>query len=138
MKKSVGVLLILFLLLPTGCKHLSDSVPPGAFAFTSYDTSGTTVAKGWMSITAPDSSTISGEWHFDAIGEPARIGPQIGDGKLVGGLNGQKIWIELHPEVRNNNLQLNGVLSGDRLSGQWTWISNEGMANQGTFQAIRK
>ncbi len=85
-----------------------------------------------------DSTTVSGEWHFDAIGSPQKIGPQTGDGKLIGGINGEKIWIELNPGVRNNNLQLNGLLSQSRIDGQWTWINYEGMANQGAFHAVRK
>jgi len=27
---------------------------------------------------------ISGEWHFDKIGSPKNIGPQVGDGILIG------------------------------------------------------
>ena len=94
-----------------GCKRAStDSIPNGAYAYGSYD----------------------------SIGSPQKIGPQTGDGKLVGGINGEKVWIELNPEVRNNNLQLNGTLAMGRLSGQWTWITYNGMANQGSFKAVRK
>ena len=85
-----------------------------------------------------DATRISGEWHFDPIGNPQKIGPHTGDGKLVGGINGEKVWIELNPEVRNNNLQLNGILVQGRVDGQWTWMNYDGIANQGMFQAVRK
>ena len=93
---------------------------------------------GWLTIIVSDSTNISGEWHLDPIGSPQKIGPQVGDGKLVGGINGVKVWIELNPKVRNNNLQLNGILAQGRLEGQWTWISNDGIANYGAFSAVKK
>ncbi len=135
-----------FLLIPlltlglwTGCKRSSgDAIPPGAYAYTSYDTGGTVIVRGWFTAVISDSTKVTGEWHFEPVGNPQRIGPQTGDGKLVGGVNGKKIWIELNPDVRNNNLQLNGTLVSEKLSGQWTWISYDGMANQGAFDAVRK
>lgn len=123
----------------SGCKRTSgDEVPPGAYAYTSYDSGGTALVHGWFKAIISDSSKISGEWHFEPIGDPPRVGPQTGDGRLVGGVDGDKVWIELNPDVRNNNLQLNGRLVTGRLSGQWTWISYDGMANEGTFQAVKK
>jgi len=121
-----------------GCRPTSDSVPKGAYAYTSYDSSGASLARGWFTIVVSDSTSISGEWHFDPIGSPEKIGPQTGNGKLVGGIDGQKIWIELHPEVRNNNLQLNGILVNDRVDGQWTWLKYDGIGNQGVFHAVKK
>ena len=122
-----------------GCKRVSnDSIPDGAYAYGSYDSSGTALVRGWFTIIVSDSTAISGEWHFEPIGNPQRIGPQTGDGSLVGGINGEKFWIELNPKFRNNNLQLNGTLAMGRLSGQWTWIRYDGIANQGTFKAVRK
>ncbi|HTY09547.1 MAG TPA: hypothetical protein VMF88_00620 [Bacteroidota bacterium] len=140
---SLRFVLVFFLLMMALCdcgcnRPSSDSVPPGAYAYTSYDTGGTVLVRGWLKFAVADSTSLSGEWHFAPVGTPERIGPQTGDGNLVGGVNGEKIWIELNPKVRNNNLQLNGTLAKGRLAGQWTWISNDGMANQGTFSAEQK
>ena len=122
-----------------GCKQTSsETIPGGAYAYTSYDSGGVALVSGWCSISVSDSTAISGEWHFKPIGSPQRIGPQTGDGKLVGGINNDQVWIELNPQVRNNNLQLNGTLALGRFAGQWTWISYNGITNQGTFQAVRK
>jgi hypothetical protein len=137
LKHGYVVLTLLAAVFIFGCKRSSESVPRGAYAYKSYDSSGSALVNGWLTIVTADSATVSGEWHFDAIGTPERIGPQTGDGKLVGGINGAKVWIELNPSVRNNNLQLNGTLVRDRLSGQWTWISYDGIRNQGTFEAVR-
>ncbi len=125
-------------LLWPGCKRASDSIPKGAFAYTSFDSSGTAVANGWFTMNVADSATVSGEWHFAPIGDPLRIGPQTGEGELVGGINSGKVWMELNHKVRNNNLQLNGILAEGRINGQWTWINYEGIANQGTFSAVRR
>jgi hypothetical protein len=134
---------VFFLLLTTvlwvGCKRASsDSIPAGAYAYTSYDSSGAVLVRGWLTIIISDSTTISGEWHLKPIGDSQRIGPQTGDGNLVGGINGAKVWIELNPKVRNNNLQLNGTLTPSKLAGQWSWISYDGVGNQGAFEAVRK
>ena len=139
MKYICIVLSLLTSLLWPGCKQsASDSVPADAYAYTSYDSSGTALVRGWFTLNTSDSTTISGEWHLEPIGDPQRIGPQTGDGKLVGGIEGAKVWIELNPKVSNNNLQLNGTLSSGRLIGQWNWIRYDGMANQGTFKAVKK
>ena len=122
-----------------GCKVSStETPPPGAYAYTSYDSSNVPIVSGWFTLINSDSAHVTGEWHLKATGGALRIGPQSGDGKLVGGTNGDRLWIELNPQVRNNNLQLNGVFSKESLTGQWTWISNEGIANQGSFRAIKK
>ncbi len=121
------------------CKQtVSESIPTDAYAYTSYDSSGTALVRGWFTLIMADSATLSGKWHLEPIGDPQRIGPQTGDGNLVGGMNGEKVWIELNPKVSNNNLQLNGILASGRLTGQWNWIRYDGMANQGTFQAIKR
>lgn len=129
---------LLILILLIGCKQSSESIPAGAFTYTSYDSSGATLVTGWLTLIISDSTSISGEWHFKAIGSPEKIGPQTGDGKLVGGINKDLIWIELNPQVRNNNLQLNGSLALGQLAGQWSWINYAGIANQGSFKAVRK
>lgn len=125
-------------MLGTGCQRASESVPSGAYAYTSYDSSGIELVSGWLTIIAKDSVTIAGEWHLDAMGNPEGIGPQTGNGKLVGGIDGEKAWIELNPSVRNDNLQLNGILAHGRFDGQWAWINYNGVSNLGTFHAVRK
>ena len=126
-------------ILIIGCKTTSSGdIPKGAFVYTSYDSSGVEIARGWLTIVTSDSSALSGEWHVKGVDGAERIGPQIGDGNLIGGLSNDRAWVELNPKVRNNNLQLNGTLDRSQFTGQWTWISYNGIANQGTFKAIRK
>ncbi len=84
-----------------GCKRVSnDSIPDGAYAYGSYDSSGTALVRGWFTIIVSDSTAISGEWHFEPIGNPQRIGPQTGDGSLVGGINGEKILDRAESQIQ--------------------------------------
>jgi hypothetical protein len=121
-----------------GCKRASESVPAGAYAYTCYDSSGVALVDGWLLLVITDSSKVTGEWLLDPIGDPQNVGPQTGKGKLRGGIDGEKIWIELNPEFNNDNLQLHGILLQGRLEGQWAWIRYDGLGNQGTFRAIKK
>ncbi len=138
--KNACVLLALTLCTPWGgCSGTpTQPVPRGAFAYTSYDTAGTALVTGWFTMNVSDAGTISGEWHFRTIGNPEHAGPQTGDGVLLGGFSEGKIWLELNPQYRDNNLQLCGTLDGDRYVGEWIWVSFAGVTNHGTFAALRR
>ncbi len=138
MKIQYIVLATVLTVLFSGCRHTTEPIPRGAFAYTSYDSNGVAVVSGWFTMTASDSGIISGEWHFKPIGKPQNIGPQTGDGTLVGGACNEGVCIELNPRFRDNNLQLAGTLEDDRYSGEWTWISLVGISNRGNFEAVRK
>jgi hypothetical protein len=116
----------------------TEPVPRGAFAYTSYDTIGVALVTGWFTMDVSDSSTITGEWHLRPVGSPESVGPQTGDGILLGGFAEGAVWLELHPQVVDNNLQLRGVLEGDRYAGDWIWTSFIGITNHGTFWAQRR
>jgi hypothetical protein len=120
------------------CHQPTDPIPTGALQYTSYDSSGIPIVAGWLTMNFSDSATISGEWHFEPIDNPKNIGPQTGDGNLVGGVHNGQVWVELNPQFRDNNLQLSGTFEGNRYSGQWMWISFIGPTSQGRFEAIRR
>jgi hypothetical protein len=84
-----------------------------------------------------DSSSISGELHFEKIGNPNNIGPQVGSGELVGGVDQYGIWINLNPQFIDHNLLLTGTIKNHTYSGEWVWISFIGPTNHGTFEAIQ-
>jgi len=112
-------------------------VPSGAYHYTSYDTNGVAVVRGWLTITYQDSSHITGEWRLYKIGDPQGIGPQSGSGKLVGSFYEGKLIIELNPQFRDNNLQLVGSLQQGYYRGEWIWISFVGITGKGTFEAVK-
>jgi hypothetical protein len=138
MKTTYLYILIAVTLLLMNCNQPTESIPMGAFQYTSYDSSGTPLVTGWFTMNFSDSVTISGEWHFKPIGSPKNIGPQTGDGNLIGGIENGRVWVELNPQFKDNNLQLSGTLQGDRYSGRWMWISYIGITNAGSFEAVKK
>jgi hypothetical protein len=113
-------------------------VPSGAYRYTSYDTNGVPVVRGWITLVYQDSPLITGEWRLDKIGDPQGIGPQIGSGRLVGSFQNGKLVIELNPQFRDNNLQLVGEFNNGEYKGEWFWISFIGITNRGTFRALQE
>jgi hypothetical protein len=138
MKTTYVYLFIAIALFFMNCNHPTDSIPKGALQYTSYDSSGTPLVTGWFTMNFSDSVTISGEWHFKPIDSPKNIGPQTGDGNLLGGVHNGQVWVELNPQFVDNNLQLRGTLQGDRYFGRWIWTSYVGVTNAGSFEAIKK
>jgi hypothetical protein len=132
------VLMAAVIMLTYGCDSLVDPSPSGSYWYNSFDSSGTLLVEGWFTMTVADSDSVAGEWHFKAVGTPQRIGPQTGDGTLIGGFRDSVLWIELQPQFRDNNLQLTGTLRGDRYAGSWIWISFIGVTNSGRFEATKR
>ncbi len=116
----------------------TDPTQGGRYQYASYDSSGILVVHGWFKLTFVNSESVSGEWHFAPVGNPRDIGPQTGDGTLAGGFHDGKLWIDLNPQFRDNNLLLSGTLDGNRYSGEWAWISFVGITSTGTFEAVKQ
>ena len=139
MKHLLPFSVLLLVPLWFGCKGTTTGcVPSGAFAYTSYDSSGVAVVTGWFTMDLSDSSAVTGEWHFRPIGDPERIGPQTGTGELAGGFYDGELSVDLHPGWMDNNILLSGTLEDDDYTGEWMWISFIGITNQGTFVAERR
>ena len=73
------------------------------FKYTAFDSSGTTVAHGWL-LFRLQNDQVTGEWNIKKIGTANNIGPQIGRGILIGGYIGYSIWVDLQPQMRDNNV----------------------------------
>jgi hypothetical protein len=137
MKFSVifSILLAIFMFQ---CKQSTEPFPGEVFQYTSYDSSGNALVNGWFTMNFADSANITGEWHFQTINSPKNIGPQVGDGNLVGEANDGQIWVELNPQYKDNNLQLIGTMTNKRFTGRWMWLSFSGVTNAGTFESVKK
>jgi hypothetical protein len=132
------VLVVCAAILWPGCGDTgTEPTLSGAYNYTSYDSRGVAIVGGWFTMNLSDTGAVSGEWHFRGIGTPQNIGPQTGDGSLIGRKDKERIWIELNPQFRDN-IQLEGRIDEERYSGTWAWISFAGITNQGTFEATRK
>jgi len=140
MQKLIFIVLSVLLFSFASCKDddsLVGPTPPGAYSYTSYDSLGTAIVKGWFRMIHEDSTKIIGNWSFEKIGNPQDIGPQVGAGKLIGGIDQDRVWVELNPQFKDNNLQLIGSITGNKFSGEWMWLSFAGISNHGTFEAIK-
>lgn len=110
--------------------------PDGIFQYTAFDSTGVPVVQGWFTLEIQDSAHIGGECHFTKVHDPQNIGPQTGDGQLVGEYDQDILSVNLHPQIVDNNVFLRGVLEGGMFSGDWYWEGFPGVLNQGTFQGI--
>ena len=119
------------------CLTCTDNLN-GTYSYTSYDSTGTAIVDGEFSIEIIDTIKFKGIWSFEKIANPENIGPQVGNGNLVGELIKDNIWIELNPGNADNNLHLIGNESEGKIEGEWMWISFIGITNKGKFEAERK
>ena len=137
-------LLILTTLFIYGCIDDTNSIinsedefTPGKYSYSAYDSVGFKVVFGWFQLSYSDSSNIYGEWYFYPVGNPQSIGPQIGEGEFVGGIDEERIWIELNPKMRDNNVFLSGSFYSGKYQGKWQWITFVGPTTWGTFTASK-
>lgn len=140
MQKLLFIVLLALLFSFASCEDddsLVGPTPSGAYSYTSFDSLGMAIVRGWFTMIHEDSTKLIGNWSFEKIGNPQDIGPQVGAGKLVGGVDQDRAWVELNPQYRDHNLQLIGTIKGNKFSGKWMWLSLAGISNHGTFEAIK-
>lgn len=110
----------------------------GTYQYSSHDSTGVKIVEGWMTLNPVDSLQLVGEWHFLQVSNVERIGPQVGDGELLGVFIEDTIWIELNPQYRDNNVNLRGINDGKAIRGDWAYSSFAGLQNHGTFVATKQ
>jgi hypothetical protein len=136
--------IIISLLLCTifSCEKDNSSIgfepgPPGSFSYLSYDSLGAPVVSGWLKIEMTDSVSIEGSWQLKKLINRDDLGPQFGEGELIGHIEDSSISMELNPQFRDHNLGLVGTISNTRIDGKWYWVSFPGVTNWGTFKAVK-
>ena len=132
-------IIILLLLIFNACKQTSETVvfdvPQGSYAYFAYDTSSTLVAKGWYKFEYVDSVNIRGNWDLNKIGNPGNIGPQDGEGELIGTVTDTSICINLQPNFADNNIFLTGKFHNKYIYGKWQWATFVGITSWGSFNS---
>jgi len=134
--KTVFVLFVIGILW-TGCKK-NTIVDPGVaqWHYTAQDSAGTTIATGTMSFFLPDTGRFEGQWSLQKTGNPSPIGPQTGDGVLVGFVNDSTVSIDLNPNKVDDNVTLVADFAHFILRGKWMWVGYPGVLNEGTFTLL--
>ena len=151
-KKSVIAWLLVLMLAPSlACSkspggEQAKPFPVGDYQYSGYDQKGTKIVEGLVSITSvetkrigsEDTIQLKGKWRLDKIGNPERIGDQVGTGELIGSIIKGEIIINLNPNINDANVYLRGTIEGRRFHGKWSFNGYTGPVTQGTFEAIRK
>ena len=114
------------------------------YSYTGFDEAGREVVAGRLTIHYRQSdsrsikTTIDGEWDLASVVTAAGLGPQIGQGKLMGSVNKRnRVFIDLHPGYHDHNVILNGEFGDSPLgdfNGEWLYCAIAIMAH-GTFRA---
>ena len=137
------IVLALFFSL-VACTDEGDSVGsdlhpgvPVSYSYRGFDAKGLLVVVGPMSLTATDTTSVSGTWAFEGVSAGNHIGPQVGSGRLVGNIQGTTISINLNPGWADNNVILLGTIGSHQITGTWTWVTFAGPTTKGTFEAVK-
>lgn len=119
--------------------------PIGDYQYTGYDKTGGKIVEGRLSITSVEPRRnkneeyeIKGTWQLKKIGNQKNIGPQVGTGDLIGSIDKGEIYIDLNPNMNDDNVVLHGKFEGRRFHGTWRYSGFAGVLNQGTFEAAGK
>jgi len=136
-----------FFVFSDGCKDLgeaesqaSPSGTPGAiqtsYFYKAYSSDGSVAVSGRIDLGLSADSTLSGTWTLIATSDAKNIGPQVGSGRLAGNVHSARVFINLSPNIVDNNVFLNGTLGSNSMSGTWTWSTLIGPTASGKFEAI--
>jgi hypothetical protein len=137
------LLLVSGLVAVTSCKDSGTNprfllpTPQGAYAYSSLDSNGDAIVRGWFTLVFSETGRVSGEWHFLSITNRTDIGPQTGDGQLTGSVVDTILYLNLNPNWVDNNVYLSGRLDAALYHGRWDWSTFVGITNHGTFEAVR-
>ena len=134
----IMVIISLFIIFCGEDDPFGLKIPENAYKYTGYDTTGVKIVTGWIKLEFQDSINVTGEWSLSKVNNPKNIGPQIGSGELWGIYDTTWISIDLQPQMRDNNVILNGEMCANRISGSWFYVGFAGVLNHGPFSAIKK
>jgi hypothetical protein len=82
---STFLLMLVLVLFALDCSSMngipqSPLCPIGEYQYTGYDKKGKKIVEGRLTVTSCEGDRIKGGWLLRKVGNPARIGPQIGSG----------------------------------------------------------
>jgi uncharacterized lipoprotein YajG len=118
-----------------GCTS-TQSKQDVTYTYRANDSSGNPVVEGTFTLVKSGDKQYTGQWNFKAIGNPVKIGPQVGEGSLSGQIleNGM-LAVNLNLNMADNNVYLTGKLEESKYAGEWHWSTFAGVANKGVFEA---
>ena len=122
------------------CTENSPSGPSvNVYKYTGYNSSGSKIISGFLTIVQDTSSIVTGDWQFAPIGNCNEVGPQLGSGNFIGSLDSlNTLQINLNPDIVDNNVFLIGNFEYSHYVGTWSYSGFAGLINQGTFEAHKR
>ncbi len=135
-------LLMLAALATTRCSSLPGELEPfdGVFAYRAFDDGGTLVLTGTLLLDVASNGAVSGTWAIERVpGTDPQIvvGPQVGEGELIGSVEDGGVVLELNPGVSDNNVGLLGTLDDGAIVGMWSYVTFVGPTAMGEFSAVK-
>lgn len=104
------------------------------FRYSGYDAQGSLVVTGRLSL-AIATNMVTGTWSFNPVGQSNDRNPQVGSGQLKGSAKGSHLRLNLNPGWLDNNVWLQGDVSGSRFTGTWDYSTIAGVVAEGKFVA---
>lgn len=139
-RRNIIPLIIVVILIASffSCKE-TVTIPEtlsGRYEYTGFDSTGSVIVRGTISITKKDSVSLTGRWELQSPGNLQNIGPQTGSGTFAGSIfHDSTVSINLNPQMSDNNVFLYGSYHDIYISGKWAFSTLTGETNKGTFVA---
>ena len=145
---SILTVLSVAIVLSGGCGKSGSTATTESFTLNIVDSSGKLIASGHLSLPR-DLASISqftGAYEIDVTEVPKKPSSQDdyaicclsqNNGVLSGSVKDSAIRINLHPQVEDSNVYLEGELTGQLFKGKCFYQSYAGYELFGTFEAIR-
>lgn len=112
----------------------------GRLAYLASDTAGDPLLVGTLVLEVDSDSAIAGQWSIDwmqGADTTTVVGPQLGSGRLVGSVEGGRVFVDLTPDFADNNVFLVADLMDGWLVGSWFFSGFAGPVSSGPFVARR-
>jgi len=134
MRTAIFGSLIVLTFVFAGCKGTLDPFAE-PYNYHAYDQSGKLVVTGYLKFEQMDIEGVWGYWHLTNKNGADHTGISESFGKFEGFLKGDALYLDLHPGWKDNNVILQGLISGKRYEGDWAYIGFPGVMNEGEFEA---
>jgi hypothetical protein len=138
-KRSISTVLLAIQVGPS-CSSLPSELEPfdGDFSYTAFDDEGTRVLDGTLRLEVRSNGSLSGSWEIKRVAgtDPETVvGPQVGEGELVGSIEEGQLIVNLNPGFADNNVGLVGVVEDQAIMGTWSYVTFAGPTAGGDFTA---